>query len=412
MVPTLLGIMLISFIIVQFVPGGPVERYLAAARQVESDSGGGNSVGEEMAISDEQILQLNRLYLFDQPTIIAYGMWLGVVPREYWQKDVKFDKGEDRKEVRTRGPRDKVVAVRLSDTEFELQNPDGSANTEWLIRNVIETEFKRDEIPEGVARAVIYRKKFEGLITGYLGESTRYNEPVWSLVRERLPVSMYYGFMMLIIVYVTSIPLGVIKALKHNTGIDNWSSILVFVGFAIPGYALGSLLVTYMAARWGWFPTSGFTSNEFEDLSIWGKMWDIFYHSILPLSCYVISGFAFVTLMMKNHLMDNLAADYVRTAVAKGVSFKNAVKKHAFRNSLIPIATNLGHQISLFLVGSFLIERIFDIEGFGLLGFESLLDRDYPVVMGILVLTATLSMLGNILSDILVALVDPRVRFQ
>jgi microcin C transport system permease protein len=117
-------------------------------------------------------------------------------------------------------------------------------------------------------------------------------------------------------------------------------------------------------------------------------------------------------MLMKNHLMDNLAADYVRTAMAKGVTFKDAVRKHALRNSLIPIATNVGHQITLFVAGSFLIETIFDIDGFGLLGFNSVMDRDIPVVMGVLLLSATLMLLGNILSDLLVALVDPRVRFN
>jgi len=125
-----------------------------------------------------------------------------------------------------------------------------------------------------------------------------------------------------------------------------------------------------------------------------------------------VHAFAFVTMLMKNHLMDNLSADYIRTALAKGVSYHEAVRRHALRNSMIPIATNLGHQVMLFVSGSFLIEKIFNIDGFGLLGFNSVIDRDYPVVMGVLLLSASLMLLGNILSDILVALVDPRVRFK
>ena len=139
---------------------------------------------------------------------------------------------------------------------------------------------------------------------------------------------------------------------------------------------------------------------------------DLAWHAVLPLLCYLVGSFAFVTMLMKNHLMDNLSADYMRTAIAKGVSFSQAVRRHALRNSLIPLATNLGHQITLFVAGSFLIETIFDINGFGLLGFKSVLDRDIPVVMGIFLLSATLMLLGNIISDILVALVDPRVRFN
>ena len=156
----------------------------------------------------------------------------------------------------------------------------------------------------------------------------------------------------------------------------------------------------------------GLVSEDFDQLTAWGKFTDLMLHTFQPLCCYLIGGFAFVTMLMKNHLMDNLSADYVRTAMAKGVSFKIAVRKHALRNSLVPIATNVGHQITLFVTGSFLIETIFDIDGFGLLGFNSVIDRDYPVVMGILTLSATLMLLGNILSDALVALVDPRVRFE
>ena len=156
----------------------------------------------------------------------------------------------------------------------------------------------------------------------------------------------------------------------------------------------------------------GMVSEEFDLLTPFQKVMDLFAHTFQPLCCYLIGGFAFVTMLMKNHLMDNLSADYVRTAMAKGVSFKNAVRKHALRNSLVPLATNIGHQVTLFVTGSFLIETIFDIDGFGLLGFNSVIDRDYPVVMGILTLSAALMLLGNIISDALVALVDPRVRFE
>ena len=173
-----------------------------------------------------------------------------------------------------------------------------------------------------------------------------------------------------------------------------------------------SLLVVFFASRWGWFPLAVFTSVDFEDYSLWEKVKDLLHHTALPLACYLVHAFAFVTMLMKNHLMDNLAADYIRTALAKGVSYGEAVRRHALRNSMIPIATNLGHQVMLFVAGSFLIEKIFNIDGFGLLGFNSVIDRDYPVVMGVLLLSASLMLLGNILSDILVALVDPRVRFK
>lgn len=250
------------------------------------------------------------------------------------------------------------------------------------------------------------------VLQGDLGTSYRYNIPVWEMIRERFPISLYYGIMTLIITYAVCIPLGVVKAIKHRTFIDNISSIVVFVGYAIPGYVLGALLIVYFAARLEWFPMGGFTSYDFAELSAWGKIKDILWHSVLPLISYSVSSFALVTLLMKNHLMDNLAADYVRTAVAKGVRFRDAVTGHALRNSLIPIATTFGQNITLLVGGSFLIETIFDIDGFGLLGFTAVLDRDYPIVMGVLLLSSLLLLLGNILSDLLVALVDPRVRFK
>jgi len=250
------------------------------------------------------------------------------------------------------------------------------------------------------------------VVQGDLGSSYRYNEPVWDVIRDRFPVSLYYGLVTLVITYIVCIPLGVLKAIKHKTVVDNVSSILIFVGYAIPGYALGSLLLLYFSVRLEWFPMGGFVSLSFEEKDVIGKTMDLINHSILPLICYLIGSFALVTLLLKNHLMDNLASDYIRTAIAKGVSFRQAVTRHAMRNSMIPIATTFGQNIVLLVSGSFLIETIFDIDGFGLLGLTAILDRDYPVVMGVVLLASVLLLIGNIISDILVALVDPRIRFQ
>ena len=250
------------------------------------------------------------------------------------------------------------------------------------------------------------------VVQGDLGSSYRYNEPVWDVIRDRFPVSLYYGLVTLVITYIVCIPLGVLKAIKHKTVVDNVSSILIFVGYAIPGYALGSLLLLYFSVRLEWFPMGGFVSLSFEEKDVIGKTMDLINHSILPLICYLIGSFALVTLLLKNHLMDNLASDYIRTAIAKGVSFRQAVTRHAMRNSMIPIATTFGQNIVLLVSGSFLIETIFDIDGFGLLGLTAILDRDYPVVMGVVLLASFLLLIGNIISDILVALVDPRIRFQ
>lgn len=258
---------------------------------------------------------------------------------------------------------------------------------------------------------VAYAQWLGKIAQGDLGTSFRYNEPVWDLIRERFPISIFYGLTTLVITYAVCVPLGILKAIRHRTWVDTGSSMLIFAGYAVPGYVLGALLLVFFAARLRWFPMGGFTGDDFADLSFFAKGTDLLHHAILPLSCYLVSSFAFVTLLVKNNLMDALAADYMRTAVAKGVSYRRAVFGHALRNSIIPLATDFGQNLTIFLSGSFLIENIFDINGFGLLGYTSTLDRDYPVVMGVLLLSSLLLLLGNLISDALVALADPRIRF-
>ena len=250
------------------------------------------------------------------------------------------------------------------------------------------------------------------VVTGDLGKSTRYYDPVWDMIRERIPISLYFGLLSLILIYGVCIPLGMAKAVRHKTGFDNITSIIIFMGYAIPGWVAGVLMLVLFASNYDIFPLGGLTSDLFEDMSFGEKILDIAWHTVLPLTAYVIGSFTVMTLLMKNTLMDNLSSDYVRTAIAKGLPFKKAVFNHAMRNSLIPIATSFGNNISIILMGSFLIEKVFNINGMGLLGYESILDRDYPVVMGILVISSLLFMIGNILSDICVAIVDPRVRFK
>ncbi len=244
-----------------------------------------------------------------------------------------------------------------------------------------------------------------------LGTSSRYDEPVLDIIAERLPISIFYGVTTLILSYLICIPLGIVKAIRHNGVGDNLSSILIFIGYAIPGYVLGIGLLWLFAVHFELFPMGGFVDDDFEDFTRWEQVKDVLYHAVLPLLSYMVGSLAVMTLMMKNSLLDNLAADYVRTAMAKGMSFNDAVLKHAFRNSFIPLATHIGSGISVILAGSFLIEKIFNIDGIGLLGYESIVDRDYPVVLGILVISSMLYMIGNILSDICVAFVDPRIKF-
>ncbi len=247
---------------------------------------------------------------------------------------------------------------------------------------------------------------------GDLGTSYIYHQPVWTIIASKLPVSIYYGLLTTLLTYAVCLPLGIVKAIRHRTPLDNASSVIVFAGYAVPGYVLGSLLLFIFAARLEWFPLGGFVSDNFPELGLGAKAWDLFQHTALPLSAYLVGSFAFTTLLMKNHLMDNLAADYMRTAAAKGVPFRSAVFHHALRNSLIPLATTFGQNIGLVLTGSFLIEVVFDIDGMGLLAFKSTVDRDYPVVLGILLISSVLLLVGNILSDFLVAVLDPRIRFN
>ena len=245
-----------------------------------------------------------------------------------------------------------------------------------------------------------------------LGYSTRYGEPVWDTIVSRMPLSLFYGGLSLLITYAVCIALGIAKALRHNSRFDHLSAALIFLGFAIPNYVLGIILITVFASHWEIFPLGGFASDDIADLSWVEQIRDIAMHAVLPLTTYLVGSFAVMTMLMKNSLLENLASDYVRTAVAKGLSFRQAVFRHALRNSLIPLATSFGHGISIILSGSFLVETIFNIDGMGLLGYESLVERDYPVVMGLLVISSVLFLIGNILSDLCVAAIDPRVRFE
>jgi microcin C transport system permease protein len=325
--PTLFGITLIVFVITRFVPGGPLERAIMEAQQMNTSGRGGSVSGQGQALSESQIQQLKEYYGFDKPWYQSYVQWVGK------------------------------------------------------------------------------------LLRGDLGSSYRYNEPVWDIMKSHFPVSLFFGIATIVATYVVCIPLGVVKAIRHRTVMDNLTSVVIFMGYAVPGYVLGTLLLLLFAARLEWFPMSGFTSMDHTFMSASQKVVDVAKHAALPLICYLVGSFAVTTLLMKNHLMDNLAADYIRTAVAKGVSFRGAVIGHALRNSLIPIATTFGQNIVLIVTGSFLIETIFDINGFGLLGVSAIFDRDYPVVMGVVLAASVALLIGNIVSDALVAAVDPRIRF-
>lgn len=407
-IPTVIGATMVVFFLTRITPGGPLEAAMQRAAALQAERGMQKDSGA--SLSDEQKQEIAAFYGFDRPFFPAYLEWLGVVPREADKRYVKIEKGKDEAPITLQAllPREqwkpnnayRITQARVTRTGA-LKADDPEALKIWKTRAEPDKE-----------RVQVFRPEFNGLLQANLGVSTRYNENVWDMIRERMPVSIFYGLATFVLTYLVCIPLGILKAIKHRTSIDNVSSVLIFVGYAIPGFVLASVLVVYLAARLDWFPTDGFMSDHFESLSPSGKVWDIIHHAMLPLVCYMVGAFAFTTMLVKNNLMDNLAADYVRTAVAKGASFRRAVVFHALRNSLIPLATTLGHIVSIFFTGALLIEMIFEINGFGLLGFQSLTDRDYPLVMGILVIDVFLLMLGNILSDFFVALADPRIRFE
>jgi microcin C transport system permease protein len=247
-----------------------------------------------------------------------------------------------------------------------------------------------------------------------LGNSYIYQQPVWDVIKARFPVSLFLGLTGFLLNYLICVPLGVLKAVKHGSRFDFVSSTLVFLGYAVPGWALGTVLLVLFGGGsfWNLFPLGGFRPDNWEYLDAGQKISQQLWHMALPVLCYMVGGFATLTILTKNSLLENMAQDYVRTAFAKGLRKRRVIFVHALRNSMIPIATGLGHVFSLILAGSFLIEKVFNIDGMGYLGYNSILQRDYPVALGILVISSLLMLVGNILSDMIYAVVDPRIRFR
>ena len=427
---TLIGITFVVFCLTRMVPGGPVERILQ--EQAIGALAGEKSTGQSGAmVGEADIERLEELFNLQEPMWLAYLQWLGVRRREVEITKAEFDADDTAMlTITSLSGHSSVIEVQregnsvhyLAEPWFEeegwrmrVESPMTRARR-WAKRQGITDPAvieQRAASPECARwRVVAYRKAYDGLLEGSLGRSYKYNEPVGKMMLEHLPVSLYFGILGVLISYGVSIPLGVYKALSHNSWFDSASSLLVFFGYAVPGFALGAVLLVYLGARLEWFPLYGVTSPGFSDMSLGAQLRDLAAHTALPLCCYVVSSFAMVTMMMKNNLMDHISADYVRTAVAKGVPFRRAVWGHAFRNSVIPLASTLGSTLCGVVAGSLLIERVFDIQGFGMLSFQALMDKDYSLIMGTLLLSSVLIVVGNLLSDILVAFIDPRIRFD
>jgi microcin C transport system permease protein len=330
--PTFLGITLLCFGLIQFVPGGPVEQMIMQMKGIGT-SETGNRGEARASISEAQRRAIEAHFGFDQPFY-----------KRYWK---------------------------------------------WLVRDRLGMRMESYKFP---------------------------NKTTWQLIKERFRVSLIFGLTGFFLSYLVCIPLGILKALHHNKLFDLGSSLLVFVGYAIPAFAFGMVLKMLLCGTvdglWDIFPVSGFHSDHFDSLSLWEQIQDIFRHMFLPVLCYMIGNFAVLTLLMKNSLLEQISKDYVRTVLAKGGSFTRAVWGHALRNALIPIATGFGSILTVMFAGSVIIEQVFEIPGMGRLSLEAIVGRDYPVFMGILSLTSILGLVGNILSDFVYVLIDPRINFE
>jgi len=350
MIPTLFGIMLINFAVVQVAPGGPVEQMLARMQGLDSGATsriGGSSQAEVRNISagsgqsskyrgaqglDPALIEkIERLYGFDKP---AY--------ERFW----------------------------------------------IMVKNYARFDF---------------------------GDSFFRDAKVTDLIIEKMPVSISLGLWTTLLVYLISIPLGIRKAVKHGSSFDVWTSSVIIVGYAIPGFLFAIFLIVFFAGGgyFDWFPLRGLTSPNWDELSLFGKISDYFWHLVLPITAMVIGSFATLTMLTKNSFLDEINKQYVVTARAKGLEEKQVLYGHVFRNAmLIIIAGFPGAIIEVFFTGALLIEVIFSLDGLGLLSFESVLNRDYPVFFGTLFIFTLMGLLIKLVSDLTYSLVDPRIDFE
>lgn len=285
-----------------------------------------------------------------------------------------------------------------------------------ISRSVESKEVERLKKIYGFDKPVIiqYFRWVFRMIVGDFGDSFRTHKPVLYEIAGRIPVSLIFGLTGFLLSYLICIPLGIVKALKHNSVFDSASSIVVYIGYSIPGFALGILILVFFGGGsfWNIFPPGGIVSDNFEYLPWHKQVFDHIHHMILPVLCYTIGGFAVLTTLMKNSLMKQLGKDYIKTALAKGLPYNKIVVRHALQNAFIPILAGLGSFFSIFFAGSILIEKVFNIPGIGLLGYNAIIQRDYPVVLGLIVIQSLLNLIGRIVSDFSLALADPQIRFD
>lgn len=403
-IPTFLGCTIVVFGIVQLAPGGPLDQQIQQLKAAgQGGESGGARDGADAALPKEAMAELERYYQRDKSIVEQYLIWLGVYPRPMEKYDVPVELGVPRNAGD--GLRILVTKKNNSYSVSDADNPKTDMS-EWKV------SFQK--LADGNQQLRAYKEEFSGILTGNFGMSHRYREPVLDLMLERLPISMQFGLISLILSYTICIYLGIQKGLKHGSAFDLTTSALVFIAYSIPGWALGSVLLVIFSTQSGLnlLPLREFQSLDYADLELGSKIIDRATHFLLPTIAYTIGGFATLTMLMKNSLLDNLNQDYIRTAFAKGLRENRVIWLHAMRNSIIPIASRLGFIIAVFLASSYLVEVVFGIEGMGKLSFTAILTRDYPIVFAFTVINVMVVLVGAIISDFILALVDPRIKFK
>lgn len=369
---TFVAITFLVYAVLRIVPGGPIEQASQMMRQQAAQGGGGVAGqipgGGELLLPEGALKQLREYYKLDSSIPVGYIRWL------IGYHDYERGKDED----------------------FNLL-----------------TSYYLAIFGDG-PRVGEKQRWHHGIITGGFGKSYIWNDPVLEVIFSKFSVSIYFGLIGFFGSWLVCVPLGVIKALQHRRILDSATSIFVFAGYAIPGFvACLVLLVVFGGGSYlDWVPLGGFRPDNWNELAFFQKVVAQLHHTIVPVIGYMIGSFAIMTVLMKNSLMENLGADYIRTAYAKGLSEVRVLFLHAMRNSLIPLTAGLGDILGLLFAGSFFIERACNIDGMGLLGLNALLQRDYPVILGLTVFLVLIQLTGNIFSDLIWAAIDPRIRFN
>jgi len=350
MIPTLFVITVLSFAISRLAPGDPAELKAGVGSSQNLSSGEGKELNEKM------IQLIRKQWHLDKPMFYM----------------TFFD--DDKKGLRS-------IWQRLT---FRWN---GSQNQYHIwTANVLKLDF---------------------------GKSFRDNQPVLDKIKERIPITLSLNLISTFIAYVIAIPLGIFSAVNQNSLWDRISSVAVFILYSLPNFWIGTLLIIFFGGGdfFDWFPYAGLYSNHYESLSAMGKIGDLLWHLILPITIYTYGSFAYLSRQMRVGMLEIIRQDYIRTARAKGLSERVVIYKHALRNSLIPIVTILAYILPMMIGGSVIVETIFTIPGMGSLAFEAITARDYPIVMAVFTITAVLTLIGMLLADLLYSVVDPRITF-